>query len=124
VTMDDLCLVCGQTRRWHMEHNPHHEFSSTSSTPQVPEQTKIKDPSSPVGLRGDVVLRLTLLRKGLVSEAELEETRFLVERAAEMGRALVLEPEQGSLTGWRFNLVTQEELVKRMLEKPNAPAPI
>jgi hypothetical protein len=119
--LDQVCAVCGQTRRWHMEHKPHHEFSVDSTVPTVP-QPKPQELQSPQ-LRGDIVLRLTLLRKGLVSEAELEETRSLVERAAEMGRALVLEPEPGSLTGWRFNLVTQEELVKRMLEKPNAPAP-
>jgi hypothetical protein len=109
--MEDVCRVCGQTRRWHMEHKPHHEFSIVSAVPTLPKAEAVPT------LRGDIVLRLTLMRKGLVSEVELEETRRLVERAAEFGRAVVLEPDPEGITGWKFNLVTQEELIQRVVSE-------
>jgi hypothetical protein len=111
--MEEKCFVCGQTRRWHMEHRPHHVFSTTSNTPQLPKEEQA-EPTRP-RLQGDLVLRLTLLKKGLVSEAELEETRVWVEKAAEFGKAIILEPDPAAMTGWRYRLATEEQLIQEMV---------
>jgi hypothetical protein len=123
--MEDKCRVCGQTRRWHMEHQPHHVFSLTSAMPTTPEieakKQELEHPQKP-RLQGDIVLRMALLKAGLLGEQDLEEARTWMEKAAEFGKAVVLEPDPASMTGWRYRLVTQEQLIREMVGGPDAPS--
>jgi hypothetical protein len=112
--MEERCRVCNQTRRWHAENKPVHEFSLDSGRPQRPAPPEASNPR----LAGDIVLRLTMMQKGLITEAELNRTRQLLERAIELNAAVVVEPSPSG--GFRLMIVSREELVDRFTVEQGA----
>lgn len=106
---DEHCRVCGQTREWHMIHRPYHVFTNDSTRISLPGPPPQQRPM----LVGDMVLRLTLLKKGIVTDFELAETKLWFERAAEMGQVVILEPD-GENGGFKFRLATPDQLAQEL----------
>jgi hypothetical protein len=105
------CKVCGQTEEWHQEHKPMHEYSGDVGQIVVPEP---KQPGKPPMQRGDLVLRMALLKKGLITEVELGEAELWVEQAQLRNQALTVEPDPAG-GGWRFRLVDFDAWIAEQL---------
>lgn len=70
------------------------------------EEIKAKQAPAPQG-KGDLVLRLALMKIGVVTEAMLDDVERRVAEAKDKGAVLVLEPIEGGMD-WR--LLSMEEL--------------
>lgn len=108
--LEAKCGVCRQTRKWHMEYNPHHMFVEEGGKlqpvppPQVPQMQQPR-------MLGDMVLRLALLKAGVISDLDLAEAKLWIEKGAELGLAVMLEldGETGTL---RYRLMSIETIVQ------------
>jgi len=89
--MNDICDTCGLRRWWHEENNPSHAFVGEEGGPmrvsEVP--TRVSPPSSVTP--GDLILRLALVKAGIVTEMQLTESEAWVREAARTGKALVVD---------------------------------
>ena len=97
----DICQVCRQTLRWHEENKPRHEFIRLGESPNIHE----REVPAPTPLKsGDPVLRMALMKLGVLTETDLTETETWIRHAAEQGMAVtVVEGE--------FKLLTIEEWI-------------
>jgi len=111
------CLTCGQSLEWHQQNRPHHEFSSESGAMKVPEPTP-EAPPTPIRNGGDAVLRMALLKAGVITEGQLKQAQLWVEKAAERGHALVVEPDPDWEGERQFRLLSFEELSDELGRKP------
>lgn len=64
---------------------------------------------------GDVVLRMALLKSGHVTEAQLKQAQLWVEKGAERGHALLVEPDPDNPEERRFRLLSFEELSEELV---------
>jgi hypothetical protein len=86
---NDICNTCGMRRWWHEENQPRHEFTLDEAAirlPQVPAST----PGPPQMQSGDLVLRLALLKAGVITETNLTEAEVWVREAQRTGKALIV----------------------------------
>lgn len=97
------CQVCSQTEGWHIQHNPMHRFVAEGEAPRLEEAPSPVMPS--MTLRGDPVLRLALIKLGVISEADLNEAEVWLRQAGEQNMAVVVE-------GHAFKLVSIEDWIK------------
>lgn len=69
---DPQCRMCGQTRSWHQENGPRHQFTlPDGSTPlkapdEVPEMKRVDLPFDPV-------LRMALINAGVITTDQLRQ---------------------------------------------------
>lgn len=99
-----ICQLCHQTEEWHREHHPKHAFVGPDDDPRLHEDPGPEKPS--VSMRGDPVLRLALVKAGVIEEGQISEAEFWVREAAAAGSAVVIE--DGG-----FKLLTLEEWITR-----------
>jgi hypothetical protein len=104
---DQRCTVCGQTLGWHQDHSPQHMFQAEGGPLEVP---KPKESAPPPIMRGDLALRLALLKKGLLSEFELAQAEEWMHQASLRGQAVTIEPDIEA-GGYRFRLLSMEDLI-------------
>lgn len=98
-----ICQVCSQTEGWHIQHRPMHSFVAEGEAPRLAETPP---PPQPVmNMRGDPVLRLALLKAGVITEQNLGEAEVWLRQAAEQNLAVVYEGET-------FKLVSIEDWIK------------
>jgi len=64
-------------------------------------------PQPSVSMRGDPVLRLAMLKMGVIKEGDLAEAETWIRAAAEQGMAVVVEHHQ-------YHLVSIEEWIKSL----------
>lgn len=104
--MDELCIVCQQSWEWHKAHKPKHKFQTENRVIELDEP-----PAPPqIARGGDPVLRLTLIKAGVITEEQLGETSRWVEAAREHGHAVVMLPdEQGEM---QFHLMPLQEAMQ------------
>lgn len=80
-----LCRICNQDEKWHKDHRPRHAYSPDSTLfRKAGEMPARKLPSDPV-------LRLVLIRKGVISGDDLSA----VEKELESAGVIVVEPGSG-----------------------------
>lgn len=94
-TDDRKCRTCGQTWAWHEEHKPRHKFVDADS--DLPDglgpkaQKKGEKPAViQKGWPSDPVLRIALVRKGILSMADIEAAEAELREAAGRGGGVVL----------------------------------
>jgi hypothetical protein len=100
-----LCSTCGQSWQWHVDHTPRHEFTNPG------EESRVKDPPPPVSAPrvGDPVLRLALIKAGVITELNLEEAQMWMNEAVVQGKAVMVA--QGE-----YKLVDFAEMVHLTIE--------
>ena len=86
------CITCGQTEDWHRDHKPRHTFTTEAGTPL--EETPSPAPPPTVGGSGDPVLRLALLRAGVLTEENLSQATQWLQAARENGQAVLILPDE------------------------------
>jgi len=83
----DVCQVCHQSKEWHDTHRPHHIFVKFGEEPRLAEA----QPPTPPPLRmGDPVLRLALIKAGVLREQDITEAEVWLREAANEGMAVVV----------------------------------
>lgn len=100
-----MCQLCHQDEQWHREHHPKHAFVGPEDDPVLSVDPGPKMPS--VSMRGDPVLRLALVKAGLIEEGQIQEAEFWVREAAEQGAGVVVEEGE-------FKLLSVNEWISRM----------
>jgi hypothetical protein len=105
MTVLPVCIVCLQTKEWHRVHHPKHKFVSEGEEPKLEEEQAPTSPSN--SMRGDPVLRLALIRAGVIDEAQVAEAEIWVREAAAQGGAVTIENGE-------YKLLTIEEWIGRM----------
>ena len=70
--VNDVCAVCGQTRGWHTDNRPRHQFKSVNDglmdSAPTPTGRGIKHVTMPF----DPVLRMALIDKGIITTDDLD----------------------------------------------------
>jgi hypothetical protein len=81
-----LCTTCAQPWQWHLDHKPRHEFTNPG------EDSRVKEPPAPVTAPrlGDPVLRLALIKAGVIKELNLDEAQIWLNEAVQQGKAVVV----------------------------------
>lgn len=88
-TSDDeaVCKTCSQTRAWHQEHHPRHQFNPGDvsfkeqfgqSAKQRKEDAEAK-PQAPASYPIDPVLRQALVDAGVITPEQLDAARRKIE---------------------------------------------
>jgi len=108
-----ICQICHQPWEWHQSHKPRHEFVGTGDDPRLGQAQAPAAPST--SMRGDPVLRLALVKAGVISEADIAEAEVWVREAASSGQAVVVD-------GGQYGLVSVEDWIKRLTEVVNSGA--
>lgn len=101
--MLEICRICSQTKEWHKIHQPKHQFvglNDSDSLHEVPSPTP-----APIKM-GDPVLRLTLIKAKVITEADITESEVWLREAANQGKAVVVVDGE-------FKLLTIEEWIAR-----------
>jgi hypothetical protein len=108
------CEVCQQTEEWHREHHPMHQFSpeGTEVRLTVPESPPEPPGQGHVKPGGDLLLRLTLIKLGLITQQELDHTQRAMELAVQQGKALVVVPDPEDAGQLRFQLLGLNDLAQ------------
>ncbi len=74
--IEPVCEVCGNTAAWHREKTPAHAFSLDGQLNRA-KPSQVNNPSSEgtPGIKqgGDPVLRMALIRKGLLTVEDLDQ---------------------------------------------------
>jgi hypothetical protein len=104
------CEACGNTADWHTINQPHHPFSAKGSPVQLLEQPDDVQ-RAPISFSGDLVLRLTLMKLGLVSDRDLSHTRHMVEMASQQKKSIVVKPDPDSKSGFKLSLMSLEDML-------------
>ncbi len=106
----DRCAVCRQDLTWHKENEPRHPFTpeGTQISLEMPEPEVQHVPAS---YSGDLVLRLTLMKLGLITEKDLSHTRHMVELASQQKKSLVVVADSESRTGFKLSLMSLEDML-------------
>lgn len=86
-----LCQLCHQDDQWHREHKPKHKFVGPDDDPRLVMDVP---PQPDRSVRGDPVLRLALVKAGVVTDGDIMEAEILIRTAAEEGMAVVVEDGQ------------------------------
>ena len=100
----DLCMVCRQTFQWHVENKPLHEFVREGEAPNIRER---QTPTPPVMKGGDPILRLALIKAGVITEANLAVTETWIRQAADQGMMV-------AVVDGEFKLFSIEEWISRL----------
>jgi hypothetical protein len=99
-----LCQICQQPWEWHEQHHPRHQFIGSEDDPRL-GLAQVPTPSN--SMRGDPVLRLALIKAGVISEVNISEAEVWVREAAATGQAVVVDSGE-------FKLVSIEEWIKAL----------
>lgn len=108
-----VCSSCGQSLEWHQKNNPHHEYTENGGGIRVPPPAK-EIPHPTLG-GGDVVLRMALLKAGVLTEGHIKQAQLWVEKGAERGHALLVEADPDHPGENRFRLLSFEELASELV---------
>jgi hypothetical protein len=100
----DVCQVCHQDEQWHMDHKPRHFFVREGEAPRLGEV--IPPTAHPSTRIGDPVLRLALIKAGVLAEGDLSEADVWLRESANQGMAVIVE--DGT-----YKLVAIEEWIAR-----------
>jgi hypothetical protein len=94
---DEECAVCLQTWAWHKAAQPAHKFAragegleTRSSDLPTEAEARPQAPPAEIHIAGDPVLRLALVKKGLLTEMQLDEAEMWLREATRRGKALVV----------------------------------
>ena len=104
MSMLDKYQICQQTREWHDLHHPHHAFIEDGDDVRL---GRAETPSAIPVNRGDPVLRLALIKAGVISEKDLTEAEVWLREASSSGKAVVVEEGE-------FKLISIEEWIKAL----------
>lgn len=111
---DDKCGLCGQSFQWHQEHRPAHTFvvpgtagglaqlgASNRERGMFPNRQGQQRSNVKVlpGLPSDPALRVLLLRKGVITQDELNEVEREIREAKESGSIVVVMPNSQGTGG-------------------------
>lgn len=105
----EVCQVCRQSREWHNHHAPRHRFVGPNDSL---ENWGIEEPPTPpiVAARGgDMILRLALVKAGVISELDLTAAQVWMQEAQNHGMAVVVEAGE-------YKLVPVEEMLARLVK--------
>jgi len=111
-TSDEGCIICGHDSDWHVKNNTRHRFATkdqAGALAQLGPSNKERDmfphrhanrqgvtqaerTKVTPGLLGDPVLRVLLLRKGIITADELSETDAEIRQAREEGGVVIITP--------------------------------
>ena len=97
---DDRCSLCGQTRAWHEDNAPRHQFDADASTitGDKPKNAgtesgalklSLDDALRRVKAKSDPVVRLLLIRHGIISTDEIEATELKIARSLVENKPIV-----------------------------------
>lgn len=98
------CGRCGQTKAWHDANPTQHEFYPDGEAVGPIQEPKEEPPPG----RGDLALRLALFKAGVITELQVDEAERWIAKGRELGRVLMLEPDEQGVLQWR--LLTLEDL--------------
>jgi hypothetical protein len=101
MTDEEKCWICRQTKKWHEEHRPQHSFTRVGESggmaqlgPKESRRAANGGAQSHVkvvrGLPQDAALRIVMLRKGLITQAELVEAEREIREAQENGSFVIV----------------------------------
>jgi hypothetical protein len=114
---NDICAICGQTWGWHEDNKPRHTFmraGQDNATAQLGPSNRERNmfphrhatrqgvtqaPKLLPGLSSDPVLRILLLRKGLITPDELNATEAEVRETKEQGGVVIVTPNSADTSG-------------------------
>jgi hypothetical protein len=99
-----LCSTCGNTWQWHQDHKPRHDFVNAG------EEAKLQQPTPPLPApkSGDPILRLALIKTGVILEKDLDEAQLWLNEAIQQGKAVVVENNA-------YQLVDFAEQIQRIM---------
>lgn len=89
----EICVVCSQTEAWHQEHKPKHAFTTEGGGPLSVALPTTQE--APVRGVGDPILRLALLKAGVLTEPDLAVAEEWMKAAREHGKVLMVIPGEG-----------------------------
>jgi len=98
------CAICENTWAWHQANKPQHAFMAEGEGGRLVPVSEIEQPQA----KGDLILRLALVKAGVITDADLNEAEQQVNKARELGRVLMLEPDAEGVLQWR--LLSMDEL--------------
>lgn len=75
---EECCTTCGQTKRWHEENQPRHEFNGPVGVPPV----RVKTTAAPWPF--DPVLRQALVDKGIITVQDLADAEAKIRAVSGM----------------------------------------
>lgn len=117
--LTDRCQVCNQTLEFHHTNPLKHEFVDTGGQPatieELPASAARPSGSKAGGGSGDAVLRLALVKAGVITEADLEEAQMWY-TVAEGGAALTLVPDPSQPGKLIYELTPVAELARRVAQ--------
>lgn len=97
----ELCQICHRDEEWHRIHRPRHAFVGPDDDPRL----RLDTPTPPdMSVRGDPVLRLAMVKAGVLTDMQIFEAEVWVRQAAERGMAVVVDNGE-------FKLLTIEEWI-------------
>jgi hypothetical protein len=92
---NSVCRICGQTFSWHQDNRPRHPFIEKHSDRVMPlgknkEEKKQQDKPKKVVLEtrewpSDPILRIALVKKGILTQADILAAEAELREAAESG---------------------------------------
>jgi hypothetical protein len=101
-----MCQLCHQDGEWHRTHHPKHAFVGPDDDPVLIEAL-VQSPPPSNSMRGDPVLRLALVKAGLLLDEQIFEAEVWVREAASAGGAVVVENGE-------FKLLSVDEWISRV----------
>jgi hypothetical protein len=107
ITMSDLCGACGRTRQWHRDNHPHHQFVGDDGPLQAVE---IKSETLQRVTSGDAVLRLALVKAGVLTDEDLDQAEKMLRLAQQhQNVAVSVNPETR-----QYEMLSIDDLAKRV----------
>lgn len=106
MTTQVLCTTCGQNEQWHHDHKPRHAFTNPGE-----ETRRVDQPApTPTPRSGDPLLRLVLMKKGLICQDDFDVAERFLSVAQQLNRAVLVEDGE-------YKLVDMAEFLQRTLPK-------
>lgn len=88
-TIDESkCRRCGQTEEWHRDNRPQHRFD-TEAGPLTMDSQPGEKPR--LNTSGDPILRIALIRAGILTPQEIDQAAKDFENAQSTGQPIVIE---------------------------------
>lgn len=115
MAQDDRCRSCGQSKEWHEQNNPRHQFvppDDSGPAVQLPDPPTPPPATATPRISGDPILRMALLKKGLLSQADIAEARTWMDEGFQRGLAVVVVPDvEAEGGGFQYRLVELQHLI-------------
>lgn len=110
INMADLCGACGRTRQWHRDNHPHHQFTSELEGRLEPE-VRVQPPEKVTS--GDAVLRLALVKAGVLTDSDLEVAERVLRLAQQhQNLAVMVNP-----VTHEYDILSIDDLAKKVAQR-------